>query len=56
MNREDIPGYMFDEVQHIIDSIEVKTVDELQEYYESEGGQVFEELGVDLIRMCMEAK
>lgn len=56
MSMEDLPGYMLDEVAKVASDIEAETDDDVQEYWESEGSQTFEELGRDLLRMYMGAK
>lgn len=56
MSRDDVPGYMVDEIKKFLVDTEIKTVEELEEYWQSAGGQPFEELAIDFIRMYMEAK
>lgn len=56
MTREDLPGYMLDEVAKQVVDMGFKTEEELHEYLVSEGGQHFEELGYELMAMYLRSK
>ena len=56
MSIDDVPGYMMDEVAKTIKDLGVTTEDELYEDRCNEGGQIYEELGYDLMIMYLRAK
>lgn len=49
MSKDDLPGYMLDEIKSSLNSMGVTTEDELHEYLCDDGGQIFEELGYDFM-------